>query len=197
MPDGQPNTHSARVQRICETGTSSQLSQPGTSYVEFCKSALKQQLNLHGLRIVIDAAHSAARDVAPKVLYQLGAQVIAVGLTERGLNEAQAAGATVSQQLAWAVRSLRADVGISINREGNGLLMADSTGVIYYESALRPLTAMQNTVSLTDDAIIRALQVLALMQAARSGLQHVMSHLPVPFQADQRTFLLSSETEEL
>jgi phosphoglucosamine mutase len=162
--------YNAPSERHRQIDPSSQLSRPGESYIEFCKSGAMQQLNLSGLKIVIDSAHGSARKVAPKVFHELGAQVIALGLTTHGLNEADCAGSTVSQQLGWTVRALRADVGIGINREGNVLMMADSTGIVHCGHRLRSLTATGNTLGAMDDAIIRALRVLALMQASKLNL---------------------------
>ena len=189
VPTCEPKPQKNRLQQSRESGTISQLSRPGAAYIEFCKSSAMPQLNLDGLHIVIDSAHSSAREVAPKVLQELGAQVFSIGLNARGLNEAETAGANVPQQLAWTVRALRADVGISINREGNGLKMVDATGQLHCENKLRSLATIGDTPNTTDDAIIRALQVLALMQASGLSLLEVMLSHPACLPGSQQAAL--------
>src|SRR5690606_34856062 len=72
-------------------------------YIEFCKSTFPNELDLRGLRIVVDCAHGAAYSIAPKVFHELGAEVIAVGAEPDGLNINDEVGATRPEHLRQAV----------------------------------------------------------------------------------------------
>ncbi len=148
-------------------GYASRMSTAARQYIEFCKNGCVKKPGFTGLKVVIDASLGAARDVAPKVFHELGAQVIALGLNAHGLNENGWTGPTVLQQLAWAVRALQADVGIGINREGTALQVINSVGKVHYKSHLRNRYHTENSGCGTDDAIVTAVQVLARMQDVR------------------------------
>ena len=94
-------------------------------YVEFCKSAFPSELDLKGLRIVVDCAHGAAYDVAPHVFHELGADVAPVGVSPDGLNINE------TRDLASEVRDQRADLGIALDGDGDRLVMADAAGRTY------------------------------------------------------------------
>ncbi|HQR09980.1 MAG TPA: phosphoglucosamine mutase [Casimicrobiaceae bacterium] len=100
-------------------------------YIEFCKSTFPSELDLRGLRIVVDCAHGAGYHVAPPVFHELGAEVIAVGVTPDGININAGVGATHPQFLAEQVRANHADLGIALDGDGDRLAMADGDGVLY------------------------------------------------------------------
>ncbi len=100
-------------------------------YIEFCKSTFPNELDLRGLRIVLDCAHGAAYHIAPDVFHELGAEVIAIGITPNGLNINDGFGATAPAALAEAVRANRADLGIALDGDADRLLMVDAGGRIY------------------------------------------------------------------
>jgi phosphoglucosamine mutase len=100
-------------------------------YIEFCKSTYPNELNLRGLKIVVDCAHGAAYHIAPDVFHELGAEVIAIGNQPNGLNINDGYGAIVPETLSAAVREHRADIGIALDGDADRLLMADETGRIY------------------------------------------------------------------
>ncbi|MES2538448.1 MAG: phosphoglucosamine mutase [Pseudomonadota bacterium] len=100
-------------------------------YIEFCKSTFPNELDLRGLRIVVDCAHGAAYHIAPDVFHELGAEVIAIGNQPNGLNINDGFGATATSALSHAVRQHRADLGIALDGDADRLLMVDSTGRIY------------------------------------------------------------------
>ena len=99
-------------------------------YIEFCKSTFPNDMDLRGLRVVVDCAHGAAYHIAPPVLHELGADVIAIGNEPDGFNINHACGATHPETLAKAVKKHRADVGIALDGDGDRLIMADSSGQI-------------------------------------------------------------------
>jgi phosphoglucosamine mutase len=99
-------------------------------YIEFCKSSFPYDLDLRGLRIVVDCANGAAYHIAPHVLHELGADVVAIGNEPDGLNINHHCGATHAETVAKAVRKHRADVGIALDGDGDRLMMADANGQI-------------------------------------------------------------------
>ena len=100
-------------------------------YIEFCKSTFPNELDLRGMRIVLDCAHGAAYHIAPDVFHELGAEVISIGITPNGLNINDGFGATAPAALSEAVRANRADIGIALDGDADRLLMVDSSGRIY------------------------------------------------------------------
>jgi phosphoglucosamine mutase len=100
-------------------------------YVEFCKSCFPSELDLRGMRIVVDCAHGAAYSVAPNVFHELGADVVPIGVSPDGFNINDMFGATSPQQLQTAVRLNQADLGIALDGDGDRVLIADSSGRLY------------------------------------------------------------------
>ena len=100
-------------------------------YIEFCKSTFPNELDLKGLKIVVDCAHGAAYHIAPDVFHELGAEVIAIGNKPNGLNINDAVGATAPAALSAAVKEHQADLGIALDGDADRLLMVDSTGRPY------------------------------------------------------------------
>jgi phosphoglucosamine mutase len=100
-------------------------------YIEFCKSTYPNELDLRGLKIVVDCAHGAAYDIAPHVFHELGAEVIAIGNQPNGFNINDKVGATSPDALALAVRANHADLGIALDGDADRLLMVDKNGKIY------------------------------------------------------------------
>lgn len=100
-------------------------------YIEFCKSTFPNELDLRGLKIVVDCAHGAAYHIAPDVFHELGAEVLAIGNQPNGLNINDRVGATSPQALAKAVQENQADLGIALDGDADRLLMVDAAGRIY------------------------------------------------------------------
>jgi len=100
-------------------------------YIEFCKSTFPNELDLRGMRIVLDCAHGAAYQIAPDVFHELGAEVISIGIQPNGLNINDGFGATAPAALAAAVLTNRADIGIALDGDADRLLMVDATGRLF------------------------------------------------------------------
>jgi phosphoglucosamine mutase len=100
-------------------------------YIEFCKSTFPNELDLRGLKIVVDCAHGAAYHIAPDVFHELGAEVIAIGNQPNGLNINDKYGATEPAALSAAVKEHAADIGIALDGDADRLLMVDASGRIY------------------------------------------------------------------
>jgi phosphoglucosamine mutase len=111
-------------------GKVSRIADAAGRYAEFCKSTYQEQVNLAGLRVVVDSAHGAGYSIAPKVFSELGAEVFSIGSAPDGLNINQEVGATSPEGLAKEVIARRADIGIALDGDGDRLVMADHEGVV-------------------------------------------------------------------
>jgi phosphoglucosamine mutase len=100
-------------------------------YIEFCKSTFPNELDLRGLKIVVDCANGAAYHIAPDVFHELGAEVIAIGDKPNGLNINAGVGATAPAALSAAVKEHNADLGIALDGDADRLLMVDAAGRVY------------------------------------------------------------------
>lgn len=112
-------------------GKTRRLNDAAGRYIEFCKSTFANDLSLRGLKIVVDAAHGAAYQIAPQVFHELGADVVAIGCQPDGLNINDGVGATYPQALAQAVRAHHADYGIALDGDADRLQMVDAQGRIF------------------------------------------------------------------
>lgn len=112
-------------------GRSRRLDDAAGRYIEFCKSTFANDLSLRGKKIVVDAAHGAAYQVAPKVFHELGAEVLAIGCAPDGLNINHEVGATHPQALIAAVLANRADFGVALDGDADRLQLVDSQGRLY------------------------------------------------------------------
>lgn len=122
-------------------GKARRLDDAAGRYIEFCKSTFPQDLTLKGLKIVVDAAHGAAYQVAPKVFHELGAEVLSIGCAPDGLNINHEVGATHPDALVRAVRANRADYGIALDGDADRLQIVDATGRLYNGDELLYLMA--------------------------------------------------------
>lgn len=117
-----PSLQIGKVQRIKDaTGR----------YIEFCKSTFPYQLDLRGLRIVVDCAHGATYHISEHVFHELGAEVFVIGNEPNGLNINRGCGATNCSALIESVRLNRADLGIALDGDGDRLIMVDGCGALF------------------------------------------------------------------
>jgi len=99
-------------------------------YIEFAKRTFPRNLRLDGMRIVIDCAHGAAYKVAPEVLWELGADIVTLGVAPDGTNINLECGSTAPQAMCARVREVRADFGIALDGDADRVVMADEKGNI-------------------------------------------------------------------
>ena len=99
-------------------------------YIHFAKSTFPENLRLDGMRIVLDCANGAAYKVAPSALWELGADVVAIGVTPNGININDGVGSTAPQALAETVVASGADIGIALDGDADRLIVVDETGTI-------------------------------------------------------------------
>ena len=99
-------------------------------YIEFAKRTLPRNLKLDGLRVVIDCAHGAGYKVAPLALWELGAEVIKIGVEPDGTNINKKCGSTSPEALCDKVREVRADIGIALDGDADRVILCDEHGQI-------------------------------------------------------------------
>ena len=112
-------------------GKTKRLDDAAGRYIEFCKSMFPAQLTLKGLKLVVDAAHGAAYQIAPKVFQELGADVVTLGCQPDGLNINLNVGATHTDALVEQVKAHKADLGIALDGDADRLMMVGPTGRLF------------------------------------------------------------------
>ena len=117
-----------RCVESAQLGKASRIDDAPGRYIEFCKSTFPGELNLDGLKIVVDCAHGATYHIAPSVFRELGADVITMGCAPDGLNINDHVGSTAPQALVERVLQEKADLGIAFDGDGDRLIMVDHTG---------------------------------------------------------------------
>ncbi|MDP3522112.1 MAG: phosphoglucosamine mutase [Hydrogenophaga sp.] len=122
-------------------GKARRLDDAAGRYIEFCKSTFDKELSLKGMKLVVDAAHGAAYQIAPKVFHELGAEVIAIGCAPDGLNINQGVGATHPQALVDAVKAHGAHLGIALDGDADRLQIVDAQGRLFNGDELLYLLA--------------------------------------------------------
>ena len=157
-----------------ELGRARRIDDAAGRYIEFCKSTFPNDLDLRGLKIVVDCAHGAAYQVAPHVFHELGAEVIAIGAEPNGLNINAKVGATAPGALSQAVIDNAADLGVALDGDADRLIMVDAVGKVY-----------------DGDQLLFAVVCSRLRQGAVAGVvgtlmtnlafEHALAALGVPF----------------
>ena len=114
-----------------ELGKAYRLDDAAGRYIEFCKSTFPGDLNLKGLKLVVDCANGAAYHTAPYVFHELGAEVISIGVNPDGRNINDGCGATAPQALIAKVKEVKADLGIALDGDADRLQMVDASGRLF------------------------------------------------------------------
>jgi phosphoglucosamine mutase len=143
-PDGQKLSDEVEleIEALMDSGLAEGLAQGGAigrakriddsqaRYIEFAKRSITRNVRLDGLRILIDCANGAAYKVAPAVLWELGADVVALGVTPDGVNVNLECGSTHPEAMCAKVREVRADFGIALDGDADRVVMCDEKGEI-------------------------------------------------------------------
>jgi phosphoglucosamine mutase len=124
-----------------ELGRVTRIDDAQARYVEIVKATFPRHLSLNGLRVVIDCANGAAYKVAPTALYELGAEVIPVGVGPNGFNINEECGSTHPQAMSRAVREYRADIGIALDGDADRLVICDERGQVVDGDQIMALVA--------------------------------------------------------
>jgi phosphoglucosamine mutase len=126
-----------------ELGRAKRLDDAGGRYIEFVKGTFPKGLRLDGLRVVVDCAHGAAYKVAPTVLWELGAEVIPLGVTPDGLNINRDSGTMSPRGMERAVVGFNAHLGVALDGDADRLLVADEAGRLIDGDQLLALIALK------------------------------------------------------
>lgn len=157
-----------------QLGKAKRINDADGRYIEFCKSTFPTELDLRGMRIAVDCANGATYHVAPHVLHELGADVIAIGDQPNGLNINDGCGSTHPKALQDAVLQHRADIGIAFDGDGDRLIMADGNGVVFDGDQLLYVIAKHRHKQGT----LKGGVVGTLM--TNLGMEHALAKLKVP-----------------
>ncbi len=155
--DKLPDDMEAEIERamdepmVCrpssQLGRVSHLPEAADFYIEFCRQALPKGVDLRGMKIVVDAAHGACHRIAPTVFRQLGAQVVAVGVSPDGQNINDKVGAMAPRHLSRAVQTHHADLGVALDGDGDRLVVVDDQGRIYGGDELLYVLAVDGQIN--------------------------------------------------
>jgi len=168
----QPLTTMPSVQ----LGKARRISDAAGRYIEFCKSTFPTELDLRGLKIVVDCAHGANYNTAPLVFHELGAEVVAIGIQPDGLNINHGCGSTAPEALQAAVQSHGAELGIAFDGDGDRLVMVDGNGRLYDGDALLYVIAKHRWQT----GMLKGGVVGTVM--SNLGLEHALHGFGVPFE---------------
>lgn len=157
-------------------GRARRLADAASRYVEYCKATVPPDFALFGMRVVIDAAHGAAYQVAPRVFAELGAAVEAIGVSPNGLNINEDCGALHPQALIERVRASGADLGIALDGDGDRLQVVDATGTLLDGDDLLYILAR----AWQRNGRLRGPVVGTLM--SNLGLERALADLGIPFE---------------
>lgn len=173
-----------------ELGKASRLEDAAGRYIEYVKNTLPGGRRLDGLKVAIDCAHGAAYRVAPKILWELGAEVIEIGTEPDGFNINRAVGATAPEALSREVLAQGADIGIALDGDADRLVLVDQHGRIIDGDQVMALLAREwhaqgrlaggglVTTVMSNLGLERHLRALGLTLArTRVGDRYVMEHM--------------------
>lgn len=143
-------------------------------YIEFCKSTFPNDLDLRGLKIVVDCAHGAAYHTAPSVFHELGADVVTIGVQPNGLNINDGFGATAPRALCEAVLAQRADLGVALDGDADRIQMVDAEGNLYDGDQLLYAIVRSRLRAAPVKGVVGTLMT-------NLALEHALGKLGVPF----------------
>ncbi|MFZ1963122.1 MAG: phosphoglucosamine mutase [Roseiarcus sp.] len=119
---------SARLAKSPDLGRARRIDDVQARYIEYAKRTLPRDVSLDGLRVVIDCANGAAYRTAPEALWELGAEVIKIGVEPDGVNINLDVGSTAPEALEQKVREMRADIGIALDGDADRMIIVDEKG---------------------------------------------------------------------
>lgn len=157
-----------------ELGRARRINDAAGRYIEFCKSTFPNDLDLRGMKIVVDCAHGAGYHVAPDVFHELGAEVIKIGAEPNGLNINQDVGATSLQALRSKVLAESASLGIALDGDGDRLMMIDSRGQTYDGDQLLYAVVVARLAEQPVSGVVGTLMT-------NLALEHALEKLGIPF----------------
>jgi phosphoglucosamine mutase len=124
-----------------EIGRAKRIEDAGARYIEFAKRTYPGESNLDGLRVVIDTANGASYKTAPTALWELGAEIIEIGVDPNGTNINEKCGSTAPEAMCAKVKALRADIGIALDGDADRVIIADEKGQVIDGDQIMALVA--------------------------------------------------------
>lgn len=181
LPDELEHAIEAELDKEMQTNSSENLGKAKRiddavgRYIEFCKSTFPADMNLRGMKIVVDSAHGATYHIARNVFHELGADVIAIGAEPNGKNINDGYGATKPANMQKAVLEHQADVGIALDGDGDRLIMADGQGKLYDgDQLLYVIAKHRQSQGTMKGGIVGTLMT-------NLAFEHAMQKLGIPF----------------
>ena len=157
-----------------ELGRARRINDAAGRYIEFCKSTFPSDLDLRGMKIVVDCAHGAAYHIAPHVFHELGAEVTTIGAEPNGLNINKEVGATSLKALSDAVLAHRADFGLAFDGDADRLMIVGGDGRVYDgDQALLAIVRSRARQGAVAGVVGTLMTNLAL--------EHALAELGIPF----------------
>ncbi len=150
-------------------------------YIEFAKRTLPRNIRFDGLRVVVDCANGAAYKVAPLALWELGAEVVSIGVDPNGFNINKECGSTSPEQLCAKVREVRADIGIALDGDADRVLISDEQGRLIDGDQLMAVVAesWQSRGRLAAGGIVATVMSNLGLERHLEGLGLTMARTPV------------------
>jgi phosphoglucosamine mutase len=121
---------SSRLAGATDLGRAKRIEGAQQRYIEFAKRTLPREMSLEGLRVAIDCANGAAYKVAPEALWELGADVVTLGVSPDGFNINKECGSTSTDALIRKVHEVRADIGIALDGDADRVIIVDENGQV-------------------------------------------------------------------
>jgi phosphoglucosamine mutase len=181
LPGSVENSIEAQLKLPIDTmpsaklGKARRIDDAGGRYIEFCKSTFPTELDLRGMKLVIDCANGATYHVAGEVFHELGAEVELIGNRPDGLNINRECGAVHPQALIEAVRANRADVGIGFDGDGDRVVMVDAEGSTYDgDQLLYVIAAYRHQAAILKGGVVGTLMT-------NLGMEQALAALGIPF----------------
>ncbi len=143
-------------------------------YIEFLKNTFPKDLNLEGLKIVVDCANGAAYKVAPIIFEELGAQVIPLGIQPNGININDQSGALHPQEMCEKVRETQAHLGVALDGDADRVVMCDEKGIVLDGDHLLAIAAhhLKCTGSLKNNTVVAT-------QMSNFGLERFLKEMGI------------------
>jgi phosphoglucosamine mutase len=169
--DGDITPHLAKSENF---GRVKRLDDASNRYIEFVKNSFPKDKTLTGLKIVVDCANGASYNIAPKIFWELGAEVIAIGTEPNGFNINEKCGSTHPEALQKKVVEEKADIGIALDGDADRLLVVDEKGNVIDGDKLIALIAekLHNDGNLKKDTVV-------ITQMSNLALENYLSYIGV------------------
>lgn len=157
-------------------GRATRIDQAGALYQDVCAATMPPGLSLKGLKLVVDCANGAAYKVAPRVLSDLGADVVPVGASPNGRNINDGCGSTAPSLLQLTVPGVRADAGLALDGDGDRVVMVDHLGrIVDGDQLLYVLARARHEAGTLHGPVVGTVM-------SNLGLEHALGALGIPFE---------------